>query len=1486
MAEKDQHKKSKWRWLLIAIAVILVLTAAIRIALKSNWVLDKVRDIAIEQANAQINGTVGIGKIRGDLLHGFTVTNITVQDLNQADVLLADTLRVQYQIASLISSFQVEELTLTGANVFFTQNSDSVWNIETLIPESEEPSEEESSVTWQVEQLLLQNANVSIYSEYMLPDDQLSIERISADASAGVQENGFNGLLRSLEFRVMEERLPEPIDIWLSGSGTEEHYTLETLVVRTGRTWFESAGEYQEQESIDFDASFTPLSRRDLAAYIDDLPLNEDLRVEIGASGTLSDIIFTLNASAGGMENLSIRSDLSYGDSLIMNSLQITSQSLDLQHLTGRDDFPSIGSFSLTGEGSLDIENPEAATWSGTADITSFRFDEYGIDSFSSTYQWEGGQAEVNATAAYNGQEIILAAAGDNLTGNTPEWNASISSEGFNPAVWLNDPDMDGQLNFLAEANGEGFNTNNFIAAFDLTVDGDRFGDQAFSELRLNGSVNAQQLEGMVTARLEQSELEMDLLARNWQSEPDYDFEARLSEFNLQELAVLENFPTYLNATLRGSGQGTDPESMALEAALRFSSSQINNEPVDTLTADIFVQNGFLSVQSARFNSAMADVEFSLRQHIQQYANSGNQLDFDADIKNLTSLAPLFGLERLRVTGKASGNMAGNEDGIPEFYGVFDFEELEVDTVFSSEQISGTVTALIKEEPLVDLTTEFTAPAVNGLSVQDVTLHTRATLAGDETRGNIGFTISEQENSIFHRGEFKADSTLIHLHTTGLEFTTSLRTLYLSEPFDISYSNDLLQVDTLSIRSENGGAYLTFWAPHVDSLKQEGGLEARNLNLGALQKALIGDPVFEAALSGYVRFMNSPDTLEFTASGLLNELRYQSGEMDSLRFTADLKEEWLDVGLESWHQSEKYADGMARIPFLPGDPLTFDEQFFNRDVEGNFKLYRSDINYWLSFLPENGFEETEGNISAEAVLSGIAGNPQFDGNLVVENGRFSGIPVDSAAVDVFYLHEEEKIDLEGGIVAQQRPVLDFNATLPFLVDLKRAEVLLPSDEDSIYAYIKTNDFDMALFESYIDREMVRQLRGELDGEVTISGQLAALSGEGYMSLTGGRMRVVPAGITINDIESRLKFEQDRIELERFGMNSGPGAIRASGHIDLDDLAPGQLQLSVTGERFQAANTTTQNAIIDLDFSLDGTMENPNLNGSLTFLNGFVFLQNFGERSVEEVRLEEEEEIDPSFAFYDSLAMEVDVNFNRQFFIRGDQQFLEMEIELDGQVDVLKARDGELEMFGALEGAEGYARPLGKNFKLENAVVSFSGPVDNPELNVRTLYEPPQRDSEVNIYYIIEGTAQEPEFRFESEPEMELQDIISYTLFGRPFYELESWEQTVAGNGTGTSAADIALDVLLDRVETLASQRLGIDVVQIDNSGSGSNSTTSIKTGWYLNQRTFFAILNEISSSDPQTLFILEYLLRENLELILTQGDDSREGVDLRWHFDY
>ena len=98
--------------------------------------------------------------------------------------------------------------------------------------------------------------------------------------------------------------------------------------------------------------------------------------------------------------------------------------------------------------------------------------------------------------------------------------------------------------------------------------------------------------------------------------------------------------------------------------------------------------------------------------------------------------------------------------------------------------------------------------------------------------------------------------------------------------------------------------------------------------------------------------------------------------------------------------------------------------------------------------------------------------------------------------------------------------------------------------------------------------------------------------------------------------------------------------------------------------------------------------------------------------------------------------------------------------------------------------------------------------------------------------------------------------------------------------------ELTYEVLLGRAEDLAVDRLGLDVVQVSSYTVGLERATAIQTGWYLSPTTYFGIIHEVYETTPRTLFRLEYALKENLELVLTQGNDRRQGIDLLWGNDY
>src|SRR5690625_7402497 len=101
---------------------------------------------------------------------------------------------------------------------------------------------------------------------------------------------------------------------------------------------------------------------------------------------------------------------------------------------------------------------------------------------------------------------------------------------------------------------------------------------------------------------------------------------------------------------------------------------------------------------------------------------------------------------------------------------------------------------------------------------------------------------------------------------------------------------------TLSIRNRGAGAWLRMWIPHLASLSQQAGMEARSLAIGELQRTITGESLADGLLSASISLSNSEEELAVTATGIIEHLMVEETGMDSLRFNADLADEWMEEG--------------------------------------------------------------------------------------------------------------------------------------------------------------------------------------------------------------------------------------------------------------------------------------------------------------------------------------------------------------------------------------------------------------------------------------------------------------------------------------------------------------------------------------------------------------------------------------------------------------
>ncbi len=1493
MNHKNPHSKQLpgWaKWVLSVFGLLILLVVAVRISLNMQPVHQWVKGQIVAVANEQLNVQLSVAELTGDLWKEVTLTGITLTE--EDTVMSVDTLSVTYDLLSYFSSvFEVEELRISQPYLKLRQQGEQ-WNASTWMKPSEQPAspQDTSGFPVRIGRFALEQGKVDVRIPGLQKDSVLVFNRLNLAGSIGYYGESFEITVSDFSFRVEETRLASPPAFQAQARASEHFFSLEKLVLATGNSLIESAGELNTRDStarLTFRAE--PLAWRDIAAYVDRIPVRHNLQADLDVGGNLKQFNIGLRANAHGISGFGLGADVRWDSTITLTGAWLKAEELNLAEFLGDTALPYIRELDFEVNGEVPVNDYQRADLEGAFSISRITQGAYGLERTEGTLGLKNQNLSAGFQLHQQDQRLSAGLQIDNIW-SQPYTHIHIEASDMDPAYWMQDTSYAGSIFMEGNLSGKGFYPDTSLWDYSFRVTDSRMMNQTFAFTRFEGQFSREYASNSTAVIVGQSEVFLEAEVSDLQAIPRFGYHLSAHNINLEELEFTDSLSTAITATVSGEGRGNTPENLRLSSTFRIDSSTVSGEYIERFLATVNVADTVATIEGAALQSTIAAGTLAGRMHLTRWFDPENNLELDVEVKDVESLAPLAGVEELKGTGVIRGTLHPYGEDTLVFAGNIDFSDINYGNIFVADQTEGNIEALMTGNPEYVLDLSVSAPVISSIPLQDLGFKTKGRMSETSTSGDfqLRFSSSTDEGHVVHSGTYRVTEDSASLHTTFFELASSARTLSLRNPFtvDIDLAGLSVRMDTMRIEADDGTA-LELAAEYTDSLNQRGYLLGHELNLTTIQNMMLGEAYVKGILSGDMRFNRSDTTLSALGSLMISQLDYQGTQFDTLRFSLDIGEGKLAGGMEAIYEHQKLIEGKLHMPFELGNPEEFSPEFFERPVEGYLRVNAISLNRFGALLEQYGIDNTQGILQFTSTLRGTAGSPEFGGALSLNNAVLSGVEVDSLSAGLDYSHDTSRLLLNASVNSLGQNAADIEAEIPFYLDLKRLDVNLPGETDSIFADIQTNNFNLAALNDFVDQQQVREIEGQLNGNVRIRGPRNNLQALGTFVLDKGAFHSVQAGIDVDRIHSLVLFEPGVIRLSEFRAESGRGYVDARGTLELARLLPGEMNFSIEARNFRAANTANYSAIIDMDTRVAGTFTRPDIAGELTLVNGFVELSNFGEKSVENVELDDTlaTETD-TVSVYDSLSIGMNVSFGRGFYIR-NQQYLEMEIELEGEVDLQKKENEELQMFGSLNTAGGYAEPLGKRFELEEGAIAFAGPPANPELNIRTLYEPPQPEEEVKIWYIIEGTVENPQFRYESQPDMELENIISYTLFGQPFYALDSWKQVVASSGSGnTTAADIALEVLMDRVETLATQRLGIDVVRIDNIRVGNENGTAITTGWYLNPRVFFAIQNIITGSAPDTSFLLEYLLSEDLKLIISQGNDSRQGIDLRWKFDY
>ena len=1409
--------------MLVAIFVPLILFAAARISLKSEWLRTKVISYASETVYSMTGATLEVGAHRGDLLRGIELEGVA---LVKGDTLVrADRVAVDYALWPMMSrSVLIDRLHIDGLILDLEQDSSGTFNIESLVPEADITQSDAEPWIVAISDIQLRGGKVvhRTYSDSIA--DTAIFSEILAAGSFRTNGTTWAGSLRTLELKAEHKALQDAMGVSLSADADSDQITLTHLLLSYGESAAKVAGTYIiASDSLDFHLQLDPLAATDINRYIDPIA-RKNLDVVLSASGTTQGIQLGISVLDGSRNVADLGANLHLRDGLY-----------GLVHLSATSAGFRLGEFVMI----PDLQG------------VSFR----------------------DASATFTGWMP--------LDGNAPQGDVAVSvSQLQMDAYRIGKIDASFTTDDTMIRRSDGFDglAGRFEGvATDVFVDGqriDRINTRGRLQRQLHIDALALQLgRGLIRASGTTS-LDFEL--------PVYEFDVVARGVDLSVIEGFEELRTDLNATMSISGVGISEANREININLAADSSWVNQTQIDQLDAVITLVRDRAFVEDAQLSSAIADGQFRGEIVIDDMFRPTNNLVFELNVKNLQPLAAFAGVETLGATGQIRGRV---EEGAvaPELIAIVALDDIAVDSI-TVERVVGQYVMAVQTNPTYQAELDLISPNINGTPIDDVRFVSRGVINGVDVSGQFGVDLNVHESTgVSLQGLFTATGDSLRVQTSEFDLRGPTRTYRQASEFGLSYFGGVLTTDVLEMTSEPD-AKLMLQISHASADSVQLWLDMRQVSLEALQAGLMSDPVLAGTMTGRVDVFYAADRLILDTDIELISLAFEEFELDRMSVNAKLDEELLTGTLSAWHKGVELAAAEVELPFKLGDPGDFDTEFYERPVKARISADSLNTSIFSGLLERFDLPDITGIVNLDMDLRGTAGEPVLQGGLWFAAGTIGGIPVDRLNLGWKYDQANSKLVCSADLTATGQQVFTSIFDLPFVLDLRNFEKILPEETAPISGNLTAAGFDLALVSQFLPPDYADQLVGTIDGDVDVRGTVGSPSFDGQLSLRNAGIHLVPNNVTLRSMGGMVVFNRDRILLESFTVRSGTGDLTGSGFIQMDGFNPRDVSIGLRARQFLISDTRDMRAVASLDGNIGGTLFRPDLTGSMIVNSANIYLDNFGEKTVEEVQLDGDEPLQAP-SIYDSLSVRMRVQVDPNVWVR-NRTSPELAIEVQGDMDLLKDRGSDLMAFGSLATRQGYAMQYGKRFQMERGQLAFSGDPFNPRLDIVSLYEL-RVPEDIEIRYLITGTVNEPEFNFSSNPEMELENIISYTLFGKPFGALFSWQQTFSGGGGGGALArDAAIGVLVDRVESLATESLGIDMLQIDSNRQGETVTTSVKAGKYITDKLFVAVLNELGGSDAVTRVVLEYYIRRNLLLMLTQGNDRRSGIDLLWKYEY
>jgi translocation and assembly module TamB len=600
------------------------------------------------------------------------------------------------------------------------------------------------------------------------------------------------------------------------------------------------------------------------------------------------------------------------------------------------------------------------------------------------------------------------------------------------------------------------------------------------------------------------------------------------------------------------------------------------------------------------------------------------------------------------------------------------------------------------------------------------------------------------------------------------------------------------------------------------------------------------------------------------------------------RIVADAKGLTIDRFLLTSGQSRIFLDGHAGTAGVQDMLLQID---------------RLQLGAIKTILRQNA--DLSGNLTMQTRIGGTAAAPIIHSVSSITGLRAAGQSYQGLSLTLAYATNRANLDL----MLRQDKVHSLNAkgALPVALSWARGFKLTPRGDIDFRA----NSSGLSLaFLNALGANTVREVKGILLLNLIVKGPVKQPVLTGFVKVHNAAATVIPTGVRIDNLELATDFTPQSMRLTQMRMTSGKGSIDAHAQMTVENYKPGAVKAAIHLADWPAIKNQQYRATANGQINIAGTASAPAVTGKIEVVNALLrpdiafltsgppppdptihLVSNVSASMPKPVAVKSSCPPPPNVAppapaptkqaeknvnAQQALTIDMRVRLRRDIWVKQENG----SAELTGDVQVKKDGTGPVRLIGDVETVRGALTVMGKEFKVTEAKITFTGgvPID-PGLDLTADYKAQQ----YLVHVIIGGTASQPSLTFKSEPDLEQADILSVLLFGKPTSQLSGGERT----DLKSRASEVATGFAASQVSQQVSQALGLEEMGIELKQSGSG----VGVGSYLGQNTYASFSQDFSQQGGQRVDLQHYVTR-HLEVDTNTTARGDRGADVIWSTSY